>query len=138
MSDWLTDGCSSDLPSRIADRLAPAVLPLFAQHVDPFDTGTLVDIFRADPHASLLGTDALRDGVDVPGESLRLVVMEGVPWPRPTILNAARRAAQGGSRYDAMVIRGRTGQAFGRLIRRADDFGHVVMPSTRSPTPQPP
>ena len=37
-------------------------------------------------------TDALRDGVDVPGESLRLVVMEGVPWPRPTILHAARRA----------------------------------------------
>src|SRR3546814_7694927 len=108
MSDWLTDGCSSDLPSRIADRLAPAVLPLFAQHVDPFDTGTLVDIFRADPHASLLGTDALRDGVDVPGESLRLVVMEGVPWPRPTILHAARRAAQGGSRYDDMVIRGRS------------------------------
>src|SRR3546814_3314209 len=88
MSDWLTDGCSSDLPSRIADRLAPAVLPLFAQHVDPLDTGTLVDIFRADPHASLLGTDALRDGVDVPGDSLRLVVMEGVPWPRPTILHA--------------------------------------------------
>src|SRR3546814_3877152 len=77
MSDWLTDGCSSDLPSRIADRLARAGLPLFAQHVDPLDTGTLVDIFRADPHASLLGTDALRDGVDVPGDSLRLVVMEG-------------------------------------------------------------
>src|SRR3546814_7051987 len=133
MSDWLTDGCSSDLPSRIADRLAPAVLPLFAQHVDPFDTGTLVDIFRADPHASLLGTDALRDGVDVPGDSLRLVVMEGVPWPRPTILHAARRAAQGGSAYDDMVIRGRIGQAFGRLIRRADDFGQFVMLSPSFP-----
>src|SRR3546814_12481406 len=71
--------------SRIADRLARAGLPLFAQHVDPLDTGTLVDIFRADPHASLLGTDALRDGVDVPGDSLRLVVMEGVPGPRPQI-----------------------------------------------------
>ena len=66
----------------------PAAL---AQHVDPIDTGTLVDIFRDDPRASLLGTDALRDGVDVPGESLRLVVMEGVPWPRPTVLHAARR-----------------------------------------------
>ena len=62
--------------ARIADRLARAGLPLYAQHVDPIDTGTLVDIFRDDPRASLLGTDALRDGVDVPGHSLRLVVME--------------------------------------------------------------
>ncbi|MDQ3143942.1 MAG: ATP-dependent DNA helicase, partial [Pseudomonadota bacterium] len=57
--------------ARIADRLARAGLPLLAQHVDPIDTGTLVDIFRDDPAASLLGTDALRDGVDVPGHSLR-------------------------------------------------------------------
>ncbi|HEV7232679.1 MAG TPA: ATP-dependent DNA helicase, partial [Sphingorhabdus sp.] len=56
--------------ARIADRLARDGLPLYAQHVDPIDTGTLVDIFRDDPHASLLGTDALRDGVDVPGHSL--------------------------------------------------------------------
>lgn len=120
--------------ARIADRLARAGLPLYAQHVDPLDTGTLVDIFRADPHASLLGTDALRDGVDVPGESLRLVVMEGVPWPRPTILHAARRAAQGGSAYDDSVIRARIGQAFGRLIRRADDFGQFVMLSPSFPS----
>jgi ATP-dependent DNA helicase DinG len=53
---------------RIADRMARNGLPLYAQHVDPIDTGTLVDIFRDDPHASLLGTDALRDGVDVPGD----------------------------------------------------------------------
>ncbi len=120
--------------ARIADRLARAGLPLYAQHVDPLDTGTLVDIFRADPHASLLGTDALRDGVDVPGDSLRLVVMEGVPWPRPTILHAARRAAQGGAAYDDMVIRGRIAQAFGRLIRRADDFGQFVMLSPSFPS----
>ena len=54
--------------ARIADRLARAGLPLLAQHVDPIDAGTLVDIFRDDPRASLLGTDALRDGVDVPGK----------------------------------------------------------------------
>ncbi len=65
--------------ARIADRLARDGLPLYAQHVDPIDTGTLVDIFRDDPHSSLLGTDALRDGVDVPGHSLRLVIMEQVP-----------------------------------------------------------
>ena len=113
--------------ARIAAPLAERGLPLLAQHVDPIDTGTLVDMFRADPVASLLGTDALRDGVDVPGHSLRLVALEGVPWPRPTILHAARRAAFGGSAYDDLVTRARLAQAFGRLIRRATDRGVFVL-----------
>lgn len=120
--------------ARIADRLARAGLPLLAQHVDPIDPGTLVDIFRDDPHASLLGTDALRDGVDVPGESLRLVVMERVPWPRPTVLHAARRMAGGGSAYDDRVVRARLAQAFGRLIRREGDRGVFVILSAAMPS----
>lgn len=119
---------------RIADRLAREGLPLFAQHVDPIDTGTLVDIFRDDPRASLLGTDALRDGVDVPGHSLRCVVMEQVPWPKPSILHRARRAAQGGSTYDDAIIRGRLAQAFGRLIRSREDAGHFIALSPAFPS----
>ncbi|WP_407876328.1 ATP-dependent DNA helicase [Qipengyuania nanhaisediminis] len=124
---------------RVADRLAREGLPLFAQHVDPIDTGTLVDIFRDDPRASLLGTDALRDGVDVPGHSLRCVVMEAVPWPRPDILHKARRlaaAANGGSasQYDDRIIRARLAQAFGRLIRNRDDRGHFVVLSAAFPS----
>ncbi len=124
---------------RIADRLARGGLPLFAQHVDPIDTGTLVDIFRDDPRASLLGTDALRDGVDVPGHSLRLVIMEQVPWPKPSILHRARRLANhgkggGGQAYDDRIIRARLAQAFGRLIRSADDKGHFVVLSSAFPS----
>ncbi len=113
--------------ARLADRLARAGLPLFAQHVDAVDTGTLVDLFRADRRATLFGTDALRDGVDVPGESLRLIVFEGVPWSRPTILNSARRAAFGGSAHEEVQVRQRLAQAFGRLIRTADDRGAFVL-----------
>jgi len=120
--------------ARIADRLAREGLPLYAQHVDAIDTGTLVDIFRDDPHASLLGTDALRDGVDVPGHSLRLVVMEGVPWSKPTVLHAARKLAADGSDYDDRQIRARLAQAFGRLIRRRDDFGQFVLLSSAVPS----
>jgi ATP-dependent DNA helicase DinG len=119
---------------RIADRLARGGLPLYAQHVDPIDTGTLVDIFRDDPRASLLGTDALRDGVDVPGHSLRLVIMEQVPWPKPSILHRARRLAGGGSAYDDAIIRARLAQAFGRLIRSRDDHGHFVVLSSAFPS----
>lgn len=124
---------------RIADRLARGGLPLYAQHVDPIDTGTLVDIFRDDPAASLLGTDALRDGVDVPGRSLRLVVMEQVPWPRPTILHRARRLAAGARKggaqsYDDGIIRARLAQAFGRLIRSKNDSGHFIVLSSAFPS----
>ena len=120
--------------ARIADRLARGGLPLFSQHVDPIDTGTLIDIFRDDPRASLLGTDALRDGVDVPGESLRLVVLEGVPWPRPTVLHAARKMADGGNAYVDRVVRARLAQAFGRLIRRENDQGMFVLLSAATPS----
>lgn len=120
--------------ARVADRLARAGLPLHAQHVDPVDTGTLVDIFRDDPHASLFGTDALRDGVDVPGDSLRLVAMEGVPWPKPNVLHAARRLAGGGSAFDDRIVRGRLAQAFGRLVRREGDGGTFVLLSAAMPS----
>jgi ATP-dependent DNA helicase DinG len=113
--------------ARIAGRLEDLGLPLLAQHVDALDTGTLIDIFRAEEDSSLLGTDAVRDGVDVPGRSLRLLVFDRVPWPRPDILHKARKAAFGGARYDDMLTRLKLKQAFGRLIRRADDTGVFVL-----------
>lgn len=119
---------------RIAAPLADKGLALYAQHVDPLEVGALVDIFRAEQDACLLGTDAVRDGVDVPGRSLRLLVFDRVPWPRPDILHKARRARFGGKGYDDSVARGRIAQAFGRLIRRADDKGCFVMLDAQAPT----
>ncbi|HEY0107966.1 MAG TPA: ATP-dependent DNA helicase [Rhizomicrobium sp.] len=107
---------------RIAAPLAEAGVALYAQHVDKLDTGALVDLFRAEENACLLGTDALRDGVDVPGRSLRLVVFDKVPWPKPTILHKARRA-RFGKGYDDLITRFRLKQAFGRLIRGEADRG---------------
>ena len=112
---------------RIAVPLAEAGLTLLAQHVDAMDTATLVDIFRGEEDACLLGTDALRDGIDVPGRSLRLIVFDRVPWPRPDLLHKARRARFGGTAYDDRLTRLRLRQAFGRLVRRADDAGVFVL-----------
>ena len=125
---------------RIAPALEEAGLPLYAQHVGGMDAATLVDIFRAEEHSCLLGTDAVRDGVDVPGRSLRLIVFDRVPWPRPDILHRARKAAWrerlggGANGYDDMLARLRLKQAYGRLIRRADDRGVFVMLDSRLPS----
>ncbi len=119
---------------RIATPLEERDIALYAQHVDDVDTGTLVDIFREEKHACLLGTDAVRDGIDVPGDALRVLVYDRVPWPRRTILNRARREAFGGKRYDELMTRLKLRQAFGRLIRRADDRGIFVMLDSMLPT----
>ena len=112
---------------RIAADIENAGLALFAQHVDNLDTTSLVDIFRAEVDACMLGTDAVRDGVDVPGRSLRLIVFDRLPWPRPTILHRERRKAFPDIRYDDMLARLRLKQAFGRLVRKADDRGVFVL-----------
>jgi ATP-dependent DNA helicase DinG len=118
---------------RIVEPMTEAGLTLFAQHVDGLDTGTLVDLFRDEENSCLLGTDALRDGVDVPGRALRLVVFDRVPWSRPDILHKARRQ-HFGKGYDDALVRGRLAQAFGRLIRRAEDRGVFVILDSRAPS----
>ena len=124
---------------RLGPELARAGIPLYAQHVDPLEVGALVDVFRAEQDSCLLGTDAVRDGVDVPGRSLRLLVFDRVPWPRPDLLHKARRLKFGGESasgraYDDALARARMAQAFGRLIRRADDKGVFVMLDAAAPT----
>ena len=119
---------------RLGPDLARHGLPLYAQHVDPLEVGALVDIFRAEEDSCLLGTDAVRDGVDVPGRSLRLLAFDRVPWPRPDLLHKARRERFGGARYDDALARARIAQAFGRLIRRADDRGVFLMLDAAAPT----
>lgn len=118
---------------KLQDPLEEAGLNLYAQHIDPLDASTLIDIFREEENACLLGTDATRDGIDIPGRSLRLVVYDRVPWPRPTILHKARRE-HFGREYDDMLTRFKLKQAYGRLIRRADDRGVFVILDSALPS----
>ena len=123
--------------ARIAPELEEAGIPLYAQHVDAMGNATLVDIFRTEEESCLLGTDAMRDGVDVPGRALRLVVFEKVPWPRPDILHRERRIhlSDGDPKgYDDRIARLRLRQAFGRLIRRATDRGVFVLLDRQTPS----
>lgn len=102
-------------------------IELFAQHVTDMASSTLIDLFKADENACLLGTDTVRDGIDVPGRSLRLIVFERIPWPRPDILHKARRNLFEKGVYDKMTARQKLTQAFGRLIRNKEDRGAFVL-----------
>lgn len=114
--------------------LSKKSIPLYAQHMDGLNTATLVDIFRAEEDACLLGTDALRDGVDVPGRALRLVVYDRIPWPRPGILHRARRAFFGKRDYDLFLTSIRLRQSFGRLVRTGTDKGVFVLLESALPS----
>jgi len=118
----------------IADALERQSIPVYAQHHNHVDIGTLTDMFREDEQACLLGTDAVRDGIDVAGKSLRCMVFERVPWPRPTILHRERRNIFGGRAYDENITRLKLKQAYGRLIRSDKDKGVFVMLDGSTPT----
>src|SRR5262249_5803180 len=75
--------------------------PLLCQGDDA--TGLLVKQFAEDEPTCLFGTLSLWQGVDVPGSSLRLVVIDRIPFPRPDdpLASARQRAvaARGGNGF---------------------------------------
>ena len=111
----------------LSKTLNDAGIPLYAQHMDNMNLQTLLQIFREDRQACLLGTDAVRDGIDVPGEALRLIVFDRMPWPRPNTLFQARANYFGRNKWSDRITRMRLRQAFGRLVRQGDDVGVFVM-----------
>jgi ATP-dependent DNA helicase DinG len=104
-------------------------------------TGALVEQFAADPETSLFGTLSLWQGVDVPGPSLSLVIIDRIPFPRPDdpLLTARQRAvaARGGNGFMAVAASHAAlllAQGAGRLLRRIDDKGVVAVLDSRMAT----
>ncbi|WP_163702133.1 ATP-dependent DNA helicase [Mycolicibacterium sarraceniae] len=113
--------------------------PILCQGDD--GTATLVDRFAADPETSLFGTLSLWQGVDVPGPSLSLVLIDRIPFPRPDdpLLTARQRAiaARGGNGFMAVAAAHAAlllAQGAGRLLRRVDDRGVVAVLDSRMAT----
>lgn len=98
----------------------------------------LIEAFRADPRAVLLATLSFWQGVDLPGDTLTLVTIDRIPFPRPDEpVLAARRDRAGPSAFRAVDLpRAQIllAQAAGRLIRRAGDRGVVAVLDTRLST----
>jgi ATP-dependent DNA helicase DinG len=113
--------------------------PVLCQGEDT--TSALVQRFADDPETSLFGTLSLWQGVDVPGPSLSLVLIDRIPFPRPDdpLLTARQRAvaARGGNGFMAVAASHAAlllAQGAGRLLRRMDDRGVVAVLDSRMAT----
>ncbi|MET1156481.1 helicase C-terminal domain-containing protein [Arthrobacter sp.] len=101
----------------------------------------LVRQFADEPDTCLFGTMTLWQGVDVPGEACRLVVIDRIPFPRPddplTTARTRSVAQAGGNGFmtvSATHAAVRLAQGAGRLIRAANDKGVVAVLDSRLAT----
>ena len=111
-------------------------MPIFCQGEDQLST--LVDQFKADDRACLVGTLSLWQGIDIPGRACRLVLIDRIPFPRPDDPVAQARTEQVGKRggngfmqvsatHAAVLL----AQASGRLLRSTSDRGVVAVFDSR-------
>jgi len=114
-------------------------VPLLCQGDD--STGLLVTKFAEDEETCLFGTLSLWQGVDVPGRSLQLVVIDRIPFPRPDdpLASARQRAvaARGGNGFMTVAAAQAAlllAQGTGRLLRTIEDRGVIAVLDPRIAT----
>ncbi len=102
------------------------------------DRHLLLSRFQEDTTSVLFATDSFWEGVDTPGEALSLVVICRLPFAVPThpvaVAQMERVAAAGDDPFTALTLPRaaiRVRQGFGRLIRRRDDRGVVLILDAR-------
>ena len=102
------------------------------------DRHRLLRRFRRDTTSVLLATDSFWEGIDAPGETLSLVVICRLPFEVPThpvtVAQMTRVAAAGADPFTDLTLPRavmRVRQGFGRLIRRHDDRGVVLLLDAR-------
>ncbi|MGH9304010.1 MAG: ATP-dependent DNA helicase [Acidimicrobiales bacterium] len=110
--------------------------PLYVQGEMP--KAALLDAFSSEAAACLFETMGFWQGVDIPGPTLSLVVIDRLPFPRPDEpLVAARRSAAGAGGFREVDLpRAATmlAQGAGRLVRSASDRGVVAVLDPRLAT----
>ena len=130
LSSWrAVDTVAANL---IEKRVLPDVEVLVQRRGEP--VARLVDRFAADETSILVGTMSLFQGVDVPGSSCSLVIIDRIPFPRPDDPVLAARSDRveeaGGSGFMAVSVPRAAlllAQGTGRLIRSQDDRGVVAV-----------
>lgn len=90
----------------------------------------LIEWLKACHDGVLCATASFWEGVDIPGESLRLLVIDKIPFAQPTPVEMARQGAAGRNAFMELSVPEATlrlKQGFGRLIRTRSDYGVVAM-----------
>jgi ATP-dependent DNA helicase DinG len=118
-------------------RTSQAISPFLARHdIRVYEQGegasanSLLERFRTDARAVLLGTKAFWEGVDVPGDALSALVITKLPFDVPSDPIVSARAEtfeEPFSQYSLPEAILRFRQGFGRLIRTQSDRGIVVV-----------
>lgn len=120
------------------DHLTRSDLPYPLLRQGEMPNARLVETFKAEQDAVLLGTQSFWEGVDVPGAGLRLVIIDRIPFSVPdSPLHKARVeeiTRSGGDWFNDFALpqaQLKLKQGFGRLIRTAEDRGVVAILDTR-------
>lgn len=94
----------------------------------------LRDDFLSDEHLSLFALKSFWEGFDAPGATLKGVIIPKLPFSKPTDPLSCERAARDDAAWRKYVLPAailETKQAAGRLIRRADDEGVLILADKR-------
>ncbi len=112
-------------------------VPVYAQGING-SRHAIINYFKQQTNSVLFGTDSFWEGVDVPGESLELLLITKLPFDVPTepLIQAKieKIKREGGNPFfdytiPEAVIKFR--QGFGRLIRSKTDYGAVIILDNR-------
>lgn len=126
-------------------KVQKVLVPLFAkksklllcQHADG-SVDSLVDMFRKERGACLLGCQTMWEGVDLPGDALEVLIIPRLPFPNPADPLISGQAEQikeqGGNPFKSLFVPEAyigLSQGIGRLIRSEQDAGSILLLDNR-------
>ncbi len=97
----------------------------------------IIEDFKKSPHAVLVGLESFGEGIDIPGESLSFVYIDKIPDQQRSLVVDSRKKffdqnlGNSFSEYFMATRARKLTQKLGRLIRRADDKGVILITDPR-------